>query len=146
MKHRNTVRKDTLPHCIDNDPQWAEWNITRAEKQRRESEIQRDWAEELSADHQYALDCIRAAYTLRTKEARLRMFEPQRTDKSYAIETEGEERLQMRYTAWWQRCAGRGWNMTLLHGLIVEQMTPREKVAPVLGNIAKALDEYLRIK
>lgn len=140
------MRKRQERRSVDNDPEWAAWNITRAEKAQRESSIDPDWWHDLNHDQQYALDCIRAAYILRTKEARLRLFDPQRKDRTYAVETADEERLQVRYVEWWKRCAGRGWGMARIHGLIVDPMTPREQVGPVLGLICKALDEYLRIR
>lgn len=109
------------------------------------AKLEPDWIHNLNPDQQYALDCIRAAYIMRTKEARLRLFDPSRGDRSVAPETPGEVLLQARYVKWWSRCSGRGWGMARLHGLIVEPMTTREQVGPVLGYVCKALDEYLRI-
>lgn len=109
------------------------------------AKLQTDWILELTPDQQWALDRIRAAYNVRTKEARMRIFDPHRSDRSIAPETPGEVKLQTDCAEWWKRCAGRGWNMTLLHGLIVDPMTTREQVAHVLGNIEKALNEYMRI-
>ena len=109
------------------------------------AKLETDWILELTPDQQYALDRIRAAYSVRTKEARMRIFDPHRGDRSIAPETPGEVKLQTDYAEWRKRCAGRGWNMTLLRGLIVDPMTTREQVAPVLGYIEMALNEYLRI-
>ena len=110
-----------------------------------QAKLQTDWVLELTPDQQWALDRIRAAYDDRTKEARLRQSNPNRGDRSVAPETPGQVKLQTDYVAWWSRCSGRDWNMTLLHGLIVDRMTTREQVAHVLGNIERALNEYLRI-
>ena len=128
MKHRKAIR-------IEKDMGTPE---TRAK-------LETDWILDLNPDQQYALDRIRAAYIMRTKETRLRMFDPHRSDRSIAPETPGEVKLQQDYAEWWKRCAGRGWQMTVLHGLIVDPMTTRIQVGPVLGNIERALNEYLRI-
>ena len=124
-------------------------NVIRIERDKgtpeTQAKLEQDWIHDLNPDQQYALDRIRAAFNVRTKETRFRLFDPHRGDRSTAPETPGEIKLQEDYAEWWKRCAGRGWNMAKLHGLIVEPMTTREQVAPVLGNICKALDEYLRI-
>jgi hypothetical protein len=109
------------------------------------AKLEQDWIHDLNPDQQYALDRIRAAYSVITKETRMRLFDPNRGDPSVAPETPGEVKLQTDYAEWWKRCAGRGWNMVRLHGLIVDPMTTRLQVGPVLGHVCKALDEYLRI-
>jgi hypothetical protein len=124
-------------------------NVIRLERDpgtpETQAKLDPDWILDLNPDQQYALDRIRAAYNVRTKETRVRMFDPNRGDRSVAPETPGEVKLQSDYAEWWKRCAGRGWGMARIHGLIVDPMTTRQQVAPVLGLIERALNEYLRI-
>jgi len=110
------------------------------------AKLELDWAvTDLTPEQQAALDKVRAAHSILTADCRVRLLDLNRTDRSISHENPGEEALLWSYSQWWSRMGGRNMQFVRIHGLIMDPLSSRARVAPVLGLIASALDEYLRI-
>lgn len=104
-----------------------------------------DWAFDLSPLQLEALHLIRAGYDQITAETRVRESSPVRGDKAYAEETPRQQQIEVNYYKWLVRCSGKKWQFLKVHPVIVDRESTMEQAAPILGNIHKCLDEYLRL-